>query len=146
MSDITKFITAQEHFYQTALQEIKDGEKVSHWMWFIFPQIAGLGRSPMAKMYAIESKDEAKEYLEHEVLGSRLREISKTLLEHKDKQIVSILGHTDAMKLRSSMTLFDAVSPDDVFSEVLAAFYDSKRDRLTLDIIGSCYPTCQLSK
>ena len=137
MSDITKFITAQEHFYQTALQEIKDGEKVSHWMWFIFPQIAGLGRSPMAKMYAIESKDEAKEYLEHEVLGSRLREISKTLLEHKDKQIVSILGHTDAMKLRSSMTLFDAVSPDDVFAEVLEAFFDSKRDRLTLDIIGS---------
>ena len=137
MSDLNKFITAQEHFYQTALQEIKDGEKVSHWMWFIFPQIAGLGRSPMAKMYAIESKDEAKEYLEHEVLGSRLREISKTLLEHKDKQIVSILGHTDAMKLRSSMTLFDAVSPDDVFAEVLEAFFDSKRDRLTLDIIGS---------
>lgn len=138
MSDLNKFITAQEHFYQTALQEIRGGKKVSHWMWFIFPQIAGLGRSPMAKMYSIESKDEAKEYLEHEVLGARLREMSKTLLEHKDKQIVSILGHTDAMKLRSSMTLFDAVSPDDVFSEVLAAFYDSKRDRHTLDIIGSC--------
>ena len=137
MSDLNKFITAQEHFYQTALQEIKDGEKVSHWMWFIFPQIAGLGRSPMAKMYSIESKDEAKEYLEHEVLGVRLREISKALLDHKDKHVVSILGGTDAMKLRSSMTLFDSVSPDDVFAEVLEAFFDSKRDRLTMDIIGS---------
>ena len=103
MSDLNKFITAQEHFYQTALQEIRGGKKVSHWMWFIFPQIAGLGRSPMAKMYAIESKDEAKEYL-----------------ERKDKPVVSILGGTEAMKLRSSMTLFD-----------------SKRDRLTLGIIGS---------
>ena len=137
MSDLNKFITAQEHFYQTALQEIKDGEKVSHWMWFIFPQIAGLGRSPMAKMYSIESKDEAKEYLEHEVLGVRLRETSKALLDHKDKHVVSILGGTDAMKLRSSMTLFDSVSPDDVFAEVLEAFFDSKRDRLTMDIIGS---------
>lgn len=130
--NLARFHEAQDSFYQRALQEIMQGYKWSHWMWFIFPQIKGLGQSYASRFYAISSVDEAKAYLEDAVLGLRLREISAELLKHSGKNIDSILGGTDSMKLKSSMTLFDAVSPDDVFAEVLNAFFDGERDRNTL--------------
>ena len=130
--NLARFHEAQDSFYQRALQEIMQGYKWSHWMWFIFPQIKGLGQSYASRFYAISSVDEAKAYLENAVLGLRLREISAELLKHSGKNIDSILGGIDSMKLKSSMTLFDAVSPDDVFAEVLNAFFDGERDRNTL--------------
>ena len=130
--NLARFHEAQDSFYQRALQEIMQGYKWSHWMWFIFPQIKGLGQSYASRFYAISSVDEAKAYLEDAVLGLRLREISAELLKHSGKNIDSILGGIDSMKLKSSMTLFDAVSPDDVFAEVLNAFFDGERDRNTL--------------
>lgn len=136
MHNLDRFIKAQEYSYQVALQEVKSGYKRSHWMWYIFPQIAGLGRSAMAQMYAIASVEEAREYLEHPVLGERLREISRALLEHGDKSAQSIFGGIDTLKLRSSMTLFDAVAPGDVFDDVLRMFFSSCRDEKTLSIIS----------
>ena len=130
--NLARFHEAQDSFYQRALQEIMQGYKWSHWMWFIFPQIKGLGQSYASRFYAISSVDEAKAYLEDVVLVYRLREISAELLKHSGKNIDSILGGIDSMKLKSSMTLFDAVSPDDVFAEVLNAFFDGERDRNTL--------------
>lgn len=130
--NLARFHEAQDSFYQRALQEIMQGYKWSHWMWFIFPQIKGLGQSYASRFYAISSVDEAKAYLEDVVLGYRLREISAELLKHSGKNIDSILGGIDSMKLKSSMTLFDAVYPDDVFAEVLNAFFDGERDRNTL--------------
>jgi uncharacterized protein (DUF1810 family) len=130
--NLARFHEAQNRAYQTALYEIREGYKWSHWMWFIFPQIKGLGQSYASRFYAISSVDEAKAYLEDVVLGYRLREISAELLKHSGKNIDSILGGIDSMKLKSSMTLFDAVSPDDVFAEVLNAFFDGERDRNTL--------------
>lgn len=105
-------------------------------MWYIFPQIKGLGRSDMALYYAITSLDEAKAYLADEILGTRLREISEELLKHSDVSIQGILGGIDSMKLKSSMTLFDLVSPDDVFARVLDVFFEGKRDDLTIEIVG----------
>ena len=134
--NLARFHEAQNRAYQTALQEIIEGYKWSHWMWFIFPQIKGLGHSHTSMFYAISSIDEAKAYLEDVVLGFRLREISTELLKHADKDIDSILGGIDSMKLKSSMTLFDAVSPDDVFAAVLNVFYGGKRDSLTCKLIN----------
>lgn len=133
--DLSRFHKAQERSYAVALQEIKDGYKASHWMWYIFPQIRGLGRSDTALYYAITSLDEAKAYLSDEVLGTRLREISEELLKHSDRSIQGILGGIDSMKLKSSMTLFDMVSPDDVFAKVLDTFFSGKRDDLTIEIV-----------
>lgn len=134
--DLSRFHQAQERSYAVALQEVKEGYKASHWMWYIFPQIKGLGRSDMALYYAITSLDEAKAYLTDEILGTRLREISEELLKHSDVSIQGILGGIDSMKLRSSMTLFDLVSPDDVFARVLDVFFEGKRDDLTIEIVG----------
>ena len=132
--DLSRFHEAQSVHYQAALSEIKDGYKRSHWMWFIFPQIKGLGRSSTAQYYAISCIDEAKAYLEDDVLGSRLREMCEELLKHSDRSVQAMLGGIDSMKLKSSMTLFDIVSPNDVFDKVLDAFYDGERDNLTLKI------------
>ena len=104
-------------------------------MWYIFPQIEGLGKSPMAQMYAIASVEEARAYVEHPVLGERLKEISRALLEHGDKSAQSIFGGIDTLKLKSSMTLFDAVAPGDVFGDVLRVFFSSRRDEKTLSKI-----------
>ena len=134
--DLNRFHEAQTVHYQTALSEIKDGYKRSHWMWFIFPQIKGLGRSSTAQYYAISCIDEAKAYLADEVLGGRLREICGELLKHSDRSVQGILGGIDSMKLKSSMTLFDIVSPNDVFDKVLDTFYFGERDNLTLEIIN----------
>jgi uncharacterized protein (DUF1810 family) len=132
--NLRRFHEAQEYSYQVAYAEIKEGYKRSHWMWYIFPQIKGLGRSSMSEYYGITCIDEARAYLEDEVLGTRLREISEALLKHSDKSAQDIFGGVDSMKLKSSMTLFDKVSPDEVFANVLDVFFNGQRDKRTLDI------------
>ena len=134
--NLNRFRDAQAMNYDTALEEIRNGYKFSHWMWYIFPQIKGLGLSQASRFYAITSIEEARAYLDDAVLGSRLREICKELLKHSDRRVQNILGNIDSMKLKSSMTLFDKVSPDDVFNQVLDAFFMGKRDPLTLEIIN----------
>ena len=134
--DINRFVAAQEmpYFcgYRQALEEIRSGRKINHWIWYIFPQLRCLGRSSLAHYYGVADKDEAQRYLEHTVLGARIREITEALLAHKDKSAMSILGETDAIKLRSSMTMFDVLSPNDIFGEVLDLFYNSERCEITL--------------
>ena len=136
INSLDRFLEAQERMYEIALKEIKNSEKESHWMWYIFPQLRGLGRSQMAYVYGINGLEEAKAYLEHPVLSARLIEISEALLEHKDQDIEDILGDIDAMKLRSSMTLFALISEDEsVFHQMLDSFYNGKRDKFTLEIV-----------
>jgi uncharacterized protein (DUF1810 family)/uncharacterized protein YegL len=131
--NLERFRQAQEGMYQQALDEIRNGQKRTHWIWFIFPQIHGLGRSGMSRLYAISCADEARAYLADPVLGMRLREISHELLRHAGTRIEDIMGGgLDAMKLWSSMTLFDAVCPHNVFDEVLRVFFDGNRDHRTL--------------
>lgn len=138
---ITRFKEAQERFgeYETALEEIRQGQKRSHWIWYIFPQLKGLGRSYNSEYYGIASLEEAKEYLGDAVLRGRLLEISKALMEHKEEDIHSIMGGIDAQKLRSSMTLFESAAGDDdgckVFGEILDTFFDGKRDGRTLGML-----------
>ena len=133
--NLQRFLTAQDFNYSTALEEIRNGEKRSHWIWFIFPQLAVLGQSGNAKYYGISGLDEAKAYLAHPVLAERLRVITNALLQHKGHDAADIFGGLDAMKVRSCMTLFDAASPNDIFSEVLDTFYDGIADKLTLQYI-----------
>ena len=136
--DLERFVKAQEHSYEQALQEIQDGRKRSHWIWYIFPQLAVLGHSWNAKYYGISCYDEAEAYLNHPVLGYRLRTITNELLTHREKSALDILGSIDAIKVRSCMTLFDAVAPDDVFQQVLDTFYGGNHDKRTLDHNTSC--------
>ena len=131
--DLSRFHEDQEYSYQSAFAEIKEGYKRSHWMWYIFPQIKGLGRSSTSEYYGITCLDEAKAYLEDAVLGTRLKEICVEILKHSDKSAQAIFGGIDSMKLKSSMTLFDKVSPNQVFGKVLDVFFDGKRDKRTLD-------------
>lgn len=133
--DLERFLTAQKNYYYTALREIENGRKRTHWIWFIFPQLAVLGYSRSAKYYGISGYAEAKDYLEHPVLGARLREIAVALLQHRGKSPTDMLGDIDAIKVRSCMTLFDAVSPGDVFREVLDALYQGNPDGLTLNYL-----------
>lgn len=131
--NLNRFLLAHQFNYGNALREITDGHKRTHWIWFIFPQLAVLGRSANAKYYGISGYDEAKAYLEHPILGARLREISTALLRHRGEAAVDILGYIDAVKVRSCMTLFDAVSQNDIFRDVLDAFYNGTLDKNTLD-------------
>lgn len=134
--DLQRFLDAQDGIYPRALAEIMDGRKRSHWMWFVFPQIAGLGRSEMNVRYAIKNVDEARAYLEHPVLGERLREISRAVLEVGGKTAYQIFGSPDDMKLKSSMTLFErAAEPGSVFAEVLEKYFDGERDERTIGIL-----------
>lgn len=140
--DLNRFIEAQDsqyNGYETALSEMTKGEKRNHWIWWIFPQIAGLGHSGNSRFYAISGKEEAMAYLDHPVLGSRLREITEVVMSHADDRIaVELMGwEIDAMKLKSSMTLFDHVSPNDIFAEVLDAYFDGERCSRTLRILNS---------
>jgi len=128
---LQRFIDAQEHDYATALSEVKAGRKRSHRIWYVFPQLRGLGRSVYAERYGFKDRAEAESYLTHPVLGVLLREIVRTLLTHEDKSAEQIFGALDALKVRSSMTLFDAVSPNDVFARVLARFYHGTRCPIT---------------
>lgn len=134
-ADLQRFIYAQNEDYEQALSEIRRGKKRSHWIWYIFPQMKGLGFSYNSEYYGISSLREAKDYLNHEILGNRLIEITASLLLHKGKDIEQIMGDIDAMKLKSSMTLFDAVRPGDIFGEVLDEFYSGERCRRTLEFL-----------
>lgn len=134
--DLDRFIQAQHYSYESALAEIRRGLKTSHWMWYIFPQLKGLGRSDTAIYYGLSGLAEAKAYFADPVLGSRLVEITRVLLEHTDKTPVQIFGHTDAMKLRSCMTLFAQAAPEEpVFQMVLDNFYNGKPDYRTLGML-----------
>ena len=131
-----RFIEAQEQHYQLALTEVRAGKKRSHWVWYIFPQIRGLGRSYLAHMYGLRDREEAEEYLNHDVLGKRLREITAALLAHEERTAEEIFGDLDAMKVRSCMTLFDIISPEDIFSEVLRRFYSNTRCEITIAMLS----------
>lgn len=134
--NLERFVKAQEHSYGNALREIKMGRKSSHWVWYIYPQIKGLGHSYNARYYAINDLDEARAYVEHSILNARLREITSELLNHKEVEIEQLMGSViDAVKLRSSMTLFDAVSPDDIYNNVLDVFFEGKRCSRTLTML-----------
>ena len=136
MYDLERFYKAQEYDYETALSEIRNGRKESHWMWYIFPQVSGLGRSTMAEYYAIRSREEAKVYIEDPVLGKRLIEISQALLQVDSDDAEEVMGWPDNLKLRSCMTLFAEVAPEQpVFRSVLEKFYDGEMDGKTLDIL-----------
>lgn len=135
-SRLDRFLTAQEHSYDTALREIKSGRKRSHWMWYIFPQIAGLGMSSTAQYYSIADIEEAREYIAHPVLGARLIEISRALLTLGSSDATAVMGYPDDLKLRSSMTLFAQVSGDPVFSAVIDKFYGGSPDTRTMRILG----------
>jgi uncharacterized protein (DUF1810 family) len=130
--DLDRFIDAQEPVYDRAVEEIRSGRKVSHWMWFIFPQLAGLGSSDMSRRYAIASLDEARAYLAHPVLGARLRECAGLLLEGIEVSAEDIFGRIDARKLRSCMTLFHRAAPEDpLFGQVLERFFGGIADDAT---------------
>ncbi|MDP9795617.1 uncharacterized protein (DUF1810 family) [Catenuloplanes nepalensis] len=132
MADLQRFVDAQEGVHERALAELAAGEKRSHWMWFVFPQLAGLGRSEMARRYALASLDEARDYLAHPVLGPRLRECARAVLSVQGRTADRILGGIDAQKLRSSMTLFSLAAPDEpVFAEVLDRYFEGAPDPLT---------------
>lgn len=133
---IERFIQAQREVYIHALEEIRSGKKMTHWMWFVFPQIKGLGQSTTSIFFSIKDVDEAMEYLGHTLLGRRLREISQALLGLKTDNPSEIFGDIDAIKLRSSMTLFDVVEPKSVFDKVLVKFFDGIRDNKTLMILA----------
>jgi uncharacterized protein (DUF1810 family) len=136
MSDLKRFLDAQQRDYATALTEIKAGSKRSHWMWYIFPQLAGLGYSEMAKRYAIQDRQEAIAYLQHPVLGSRLKAIAQALLSINSNNATEVMGTPDDLKLRSSMTLF-ALLPetDPVFDAVLKKYFHGEKDKATLQLI-----------
>ena len=132
--DLQRFVDAQDRggTYDRALQELRDGRKTSHWMWFVFPQIAGLGHSPMAQRYAISSLDEARAYLAHPVLGDRLRESARALTGLDTRDPGEVLGGIDALKLRSSMTLFARAAPDEpLFTQVLDQLFGGAADDAT---------------
>ena len=131
--DLQRFVDAQRDVYATALAELRAGHKRTHWMWFIFPQIAGLGQSEMARRYAIRNEDEAAAYLAHPVLGPRLRECARLVATHRDMDIKDIFDSPDDLKFHSSMTLFNDVAPDEaVFQTCLDQFFDGKPDAATL--------------
>ena len=132
--NLQRFVDAQEGIYATALGELRAGHKRTHWMWFIFPQIEGLGSSEMARRYAIRSADEAAAYLAHPVLGRRLRECSAAVLMHEELGVDEIFGHPDDMKFRSCMTLFADVAPDEaLFQDCLDRFFDGMPDAATIE-------------
>ena len=144
MSELDRFIKAQETDYDRALREIKNGRKQTCWMWYIFPQIIGLGSTPTAKEYAIKNMEEAIEYLRNDILKNRLVEISQALLElDDDTNINEVMGYPDNLKLKSSMTLFKKASEesgnkyDDIFQKVLDKYYNGQEDQKTLDILSS---------
>jgi uncharacterized protein (DUF1810 family) len=135
--DLNRFLEAQEKDYATALAEIRNGSKRSHWMWYIFPQVKGLGFSGTSKYYAVNNLDEAEAFMQHAVLGPRLVEICEALLQLKSNNPNSIFGNPDDMKLRSSMTLFASLpSPDPVFQAVLDKYFNGEKDTKTLNLLN----------
>jgi uncharacterized protein (DUF1810 family) len=134
--NLQRFVDAQEGAFETALAELRAGSKHSHWMWFIFPQLAGLGHSPTAQFYAIASIDEARAYLAHPLLGARLRRCVEELLPWAGRRSPEqILGPVDALKLKSCLTLFDRAEPRSIFADGLEQFYEGERDERTLGLL-----------
>lgn len=134
---LERFVQAQDGVYEQALAELRAGRKRTHWMWFVFPQLAGLGQSPTAQHYGIRSLDEAQAYLRHPLLGPRLRDCAHALLALRGLSAEAVLGYPDVLKLRSSMTLFAAVpGADAVFAAVLDRYYGGVPDPLTLRLLG----------
>lgn len=135
--DLNRFTTAQEHIYDQVLAELKRGQKRTHWMWFIFPQITGLGFSSTSRHYAIKNLAEARHYLNHPVLGPRLLECTNTVLAIEGRTASDIFGYPDDLKLKSSMTLFEcAADPGSVFARVLDKYFQGERDNKTLNLLG----------
>jgi uncharacterized protein (DUF1810 family) len=130
--DLQRFLDAQSPVYSRVLDELRRGRKQSHWVWFIFPQLVGLGYSAMARRFAISSREEAVAYLEHDLLGVRLREYTGLVNAVEGRTILEILGSPDDLKFRSSMTLFGAVSPDPEFALAVSKFYGGEPDQATL--------------
>ena len=134
--NLNRFTEAQETVYPQVLRELKNGKKTSHWMWFMFPQIEGLGYSATARYYSIKGITEASEYMAHPILGARLLECSNIILELEGKTADDIFGYPDNIKLKSSMTLFNSVTPErNVFANVLRKYFSGKQDEQTLSIL-----------
>ncbi|NOU09874.1 MAG: DUF1810 domain-containing protein [Nitrospira sp.] len=135
--NLQRFLDAQEGVYDTVLSELRAGRKSSHWIWFIFPQIPGLGHSAMAQQFAITSLDEAKAYLRHPILGPRLRACTQLVLEMNGRGTEEIFGYPDQLKFRSCMTLFLTAATDNtIFNDALLKFFDGQPDQLTLDLLA----------
>lgn len=134
--DLTRFVKAQEQDYETALSEIIDGEKKTHWMWYIFPQLVELGYSPTARYYGVKNLEEARAFLKDPYLGGNLRQISRELLKLETNNPEEVLGPVDALKLKSSMTLFSrADAHEPVFKEVLNKYYEGIEDQKTIELL-----------
>jgi uncharacterized protein (DUF1810 family) len=133
--NLNRFISAQDKVYNRVLAELKSGQKRSHWMWYIFPQLDGLAQSTTSKYYAIKSSSEAIAYLNHPVLGVRILECANTILEIEGKTVSEIFGYPDDLKFKSSMTLFSDVASDSVFVRVLDKYFQSERDDRTLQLL-----------
>lgn len=134
--DLSRFVAAQADSHAAALAELRAGRKRTHWMWWVFPQLAGLGRSDTARFYAIASLAEARAYLAHPLLGARLTEATAAALLHRDRAAGAIFGEVDAAKFRSSLTLFLAAGAGAPLEEALAAFFAGERDEATLRLLG----------
>jgi uncharacterized protein (DUF1810 family) len=134
--NLARFIEAQEAVWPRVQAELGAGRKKSHWMWFVFPQVKGLGHSAMAQNFAITGRTEAFAYLAHQTLGPRLREVTRLVLAIESRNARDIFGSPDDLKFHSSMTLFDAVAPNDVFAAALRKYFDSQRDSATLGWLG----------
>ena len=138
INSLDRFIKPQELMFPVALRELKKGKKISHWMWYIFPQLRGLGQSSMSYIYGLAGLEEAEAYLANTTLKSRLYELCEILLKHKDKSAVDIFGNVDAMKLKSSMTIFALTSEDHtIFDQVLDQFFDGQMDEMTVEMINN---------
>lgn len=135
--DLTRFVDAQRAIYPNVLEELRDGRKRSHWMWFIFPQLAGLGRSETARFYAISGAAEAHAYLHNPLLSARLLECTRTVLEHSNRSAAYMFGSPDDMKLRSCMTLFATIAPEHTcFQDVLNRFFEGQPDAKSIALLG----------
>jgi uncharacterized protein (DUF1810 family) len=137
--DLERFVTAQALVFATVIEELKAGQKRSHWMWFVFPQLRGLGRSPTAQFFGISSPDEARAYLEHPVLGPRLERCTRTVLEVKDRTLHDIFGSPDDIKFHSAMTLFAVAAPDrmSLFQQALDRWWGGTPDQQTLRLLAA---------
>lgn len=134
--NLSRFHEAQSRSYASALEEIRRGRKTSHWMWYVFPQLRGLGRSSTSEFYGIDGMSEAKAYMADPVLRARLLEITGAVLELRGTSAVAVFGRPDDMKLKSCMTLFEAAAPEcEVFAQVLDSFFDGRRDMRTLHML-----------
>jgi uncharacterized protein (DUF1810 family) len=134
--DLTRFVDAQRDVYEQALSEIRSGRKRTHWMWFVFPQVAGLGSSPASQHFAIRDRAEAQAYLDHPILGARLLECARALLDLDAGSASEVFGYPDDLKLKSSMTLFSEVSgPGSLFAQVLEKYFDGESDQRTIHLL-----------